>query len=151
MSAPLRATHTVTRTARDTRRRVLVLSVDVTYQFSFCVSFAICNSLPSFSIRLSAARSLLHLQERLQLLELPKSAMLYTPAALELALRCPLTGALSSGGDDDKPEMAESTLVRSDGAASTDMMVDGSEARVRCFFDGRNSVEILQMLDLVNG
>lgn len=56
--------------------------------------------------------------------------MLYTPAALELALRCPFTGALSSGGEDDKPEMAESTLVRSEGAASTDMLVDDSEVRV---------------------
>lgn len=62
--------------------------------------------------------------------------MLYTPAALELALRCPFTAALSSGGDDDKPEMAESTLVRSEGAASTDMLVDGSEARFQFFFDG---------------
>lgn len=44
--------------------------------------------------------------------DLPRSIMLYTPAALELALRCPLTMPLSSGGDDDKPEMAESTLVR---------------------------------------
>ena len=33
--------------------------------------------------------------------------MLYTPAALELALRCPLV----SGGDDDRPDTAESTLV----------------------------------------
>ncbi len=61
--------------------------------------------------------------------DLPKSAMLYTPAALELALRCPFTGALSSGGDDDKPEMAESTLVRSEGAASTDMLVGWDGAR----------------------
>lgn len=61
--------------------------------------------------------------------------MLYTPAALELALRCPFTGALSSVGDDDKPEMAESTLVRSEGAASTDMfyLIDESETKVRCF------------------
>ncbi len=110
------------------------MSVYVTYQFSFCVSFAICSSLPSFSNYLSAARSLLVFQEQLSLLDLPRSAMLYTPAALELALRCPFTGALSSGGDDDKPEMAESTLVRSEGAASTDILVDGSEARVRCLF-----------------
>ena len=62
--------------------------------------------------------------------------MLYTPAALELALRCPFTGPLSSVGDDDKPEMAESTLVRSEGAASTDIVdLGGSLARFRCFFD----------------
>ena len=61
--------------------------------------------------------------------------MLYTPAALELALRCPLTGILSSGGDDDKPEMAESTLVRSEGAASADILVDKSEARLGFYFD----------------
>lgn len=46
--------------------------------------------------------------------------MLYTPAALELALRWPF---FSSGGDDDKPETAESTLVRS--AVSADMVEDG--------------------------
>ena len=61
--------------------------------------------------------------------------MLYTPAALELALRCPLIWVLSSIGDDDKPEMAESTLVRSEGAASTDMLIDGSEAKGRCLSD----------------
>ena len=61
--------------------------------------------------------------------------MLYTPAALELALRCPLTGALSSGGEEDKPEMAESTLVRSEGAASADILVDKSEARLGFYFD----------------
>lgn len=38
--------------------------------------------------------------------------MLYTPAALELALRCPLTAPLLSGGEEDRPEMAESILVR---------------------------------------
>ena len=48
--------------------------------------------------------------------------MLYTPAALELALRCPLTIPLSSGGEDDKPEMAESTLVRGS-TVSADMIV----------------------------
>lgn len=42
--------------------------------------------------------------------------MLYTPAALELARLCPF---FSVGGDDDKPEMAESTLVSS--AVSADM------------------------------
>lgn len=41
--------------------------------------------------------------------------MLYTPAALELALRWPIF--FSSVGDDDKPETAESTLVRSDVSA----------------------------------
>lgn len=45
--------------------------------------------------------------------------MLYTPAALELALRCPLTTSLS-GGEDDKPETAESILLR--GAVSVDMI-----------------------------
>lgn len=85
-------------------------------------------------MRFSAARSLLYLQHQLSPVDLPKSAMLYTPAALELALRCPFTGALSSGGDDDKPEMAESTLVRSEGAASTDMPADGCEVQVRYFF-----------------
>lgn len=45
--------------------------------------------------------------------DLPRSAMLYTPAALELALRWPLC----SGGDDDKPDTAESTLVRFDVSA----------------------------------
>ena len=43
--------------------------------------------------------------------------MLYTPAALELARLCPF---FSVGGDDDKPEMAESTLVSS--AVSADML-----------------------------
>ena len=43
--------------------------------------------------------------------------MLYTPAALELALRWPF---FSSVGDEDKPETAESTLVRSD--VSADMI-----------------------------
>ena len=38
--------------------------------------------------------------------------MLYTPAALELALRCPLAAPLLSGGEEDRPEMAESILVR---------------------------------------
>ena len=50
--------------------------------------------------------------------------MLYTPVALELALRCPF---FSSGGEDDKPEMAESTLVRS--AVSADMFTDSKEER----------------------
>lgn len=112
-------------TVREQRRQAFLLSADLTYQFSFCVSFAICNSLPSFSVHLSAARSSLLFPQQLPLIDVPKSAMLYTPAALELALRCPFTGALSSGGDDDKPEMAESTFVRSEGAASTDMLVDG--------------------------
>ena len=42
--------------------------------------------------------------------------MLNTPAALELALRCPIF--FSSGGEDDKPEMAESTLVRGDAVSA---------------------------------
>ena len=74
--------------------------------------------------------------------------MLYTPAALELALRCPLTGPLSSVGDDDRPEMAESTLVRSEGAASTDMLVRGGVARFRCFFNDMTLVCNLEILDL---
>ena len=61
--------------------------------------------------------------------------MLYTPAALELALRCPFAGPFSSVGDDDKPEMAESTLVRSEGAASTDMLIGGLVAKLRCLFN----------------
>lgn len=48
--------------------------------------------------------------------------MLYTPAALELALRCPIF--FSSVGDEDKPETAESTLVRSDVSAD---MVEGRD------------------------
>lgn len=44
--------------------------------------------------------------------------MLYTPAALELARLCPF---FSVGGDDDKPEMAESTLVSS--AVSADILI----------------------------
>ena len=51
--------------------------------------------------------------------DLPRSVILYTPAALELALRCPF---FSSGGDDEKPEMAESTLVSS--AVSADILTD---------------------------
>ena len=58
-------------------------------------------------------------QRRRNLVCSPKSLILYTPAALELALLCPF---FSSVGDDDKPETAESTLVKSDGAASTDMV-----------------------------
>ena len=77
--------------------------------------------------------------------------MLYTPAALELALRCPFTGTLSSGGEDDKPEMAESTLVRSEGAASTDMVADGSEEGVRCFLVWMRFNKVLQMLDQFDG
>ena len=53
---------------------------------------------------------------------LPKSLMLYTPAALELALRWPLISLL--GGEDDNPETAESTLVRTDASADI-LMVDG--------------------------
>ena len=45
--------------------------------------------------------------------------MLYTPAALELARRCPF---LSAGGEEDSPEMAESTLVRVS-AVSADIMI----------------------------
>lgn len=53
---------------------------------------------------------------------LPRSLILYTPAALELARLCPF---FSVGGDDDKPEMAESTLVSS--AVSADMLTfDGT-------------------------
>ena len=49
---------------------------------------------------------------------LPRSLMLYTPAALELALRWPLISFW--GGEDDKPDTAESTLVRAD--VSADMI-----------------------------
>ena len=44
--------------------------------------------------------------------------MLYTPVALELALRCPFFSSL--GGDDERPETAESTLDRA--SVSADMM-----------------------------
>ena len=49
--------------------------------------------------------------------------MLYTPAALELALRCPF---VSFGGEDDKPAMAESTLVR--GVEVSAMVRDDDDA-----------------------
>ena len=45
--------------------------------------------------------------------------MLYTPVALELARRCPF---LSAGGEEESPEIAESTLVRVS-AVSADMMI----------------------------
>lgn len=48
--------------------------------------------------------------------------MLYTPAALELALRWPFVSVL--GGEDDRPETAESTLVKF--AVSADMVDDSS-------------------------
>ena len=47
----------------------------------------------------------------------PRSAMLYTPVALELALRWPF----DSVGDDERPETPESTLLRSEGSPA--MMV----------------------------
>ena len=72
--------------------------------------------------------------------------MLYTPAALELALRCPFTGDLSSGGDDDKPEMAESTLVRSEGAASTDMLIDDVKAKVS---KGKKDISLMDWIELI--
>ena len=50
---------------------------------------------------------------------IPRSLTLYTPVVLELALRCPF--ASLSGGEDDKPETAESTLLR--GAVSADILV----------------------------
>lgn len=81
----------------------------------FLVLFA-APCLPSLCIVQPCVRyktpSIFDCQDQLDLNDLPKSLILYTPAALELALRCPLTIPLSSGGDDDKPEMAESTLVR---------------------------------------
>ena len=46
--------------------------------------------------------------------------------------------------------MAESTLVRSDGAASTDMLADGSEEGVRCVFVWMRFNKALQMLDRVD-
>ena len=52
--------------------------------------------------------------------------MLYTPAALELARRCPIF--FSSVGELDKPEMAESTLVSS---AVSDAMVMTIEELLR--------------------
>ena len=67
--------------------------------------------------------------------------MLYTPAALELALRCPLTAPLSSGGEDDKPEIAESTLVRGSTVSAdiiardrvVEALVQNSEGRLSAF------------------
>ena len=60
---------------------------------------------------------------------LPKSAILNTPLALELLLRC-----FVAVGEEDKPEMAESTLVKSEGisTASEDMM------DLLMLIDGRN-------------
>lgn len=54
--------------------------------------------------------------------DLPKSATLNTPEALELVLRWPIF--FSAVGEDDKPEMAESTLLRSEvvSMASEDML-----------------------------
>lgn len=52
--------------------------------------------------------------------------MLYTPVALELARRC----FLSAGGEDERPDTAESTLVSSD--VSADMLSDdGRYLRIR--------------------
>ncbi len=76
------------------------------------------------------APSIFYCQNQLGLTTVPKSLMLYTPAALELALRCPLTIPLSSGGDDDRPEMAESTLVRGS-TVSADMMAVSRGMRAR--------------------
>lgn len=109
--------HHIRRQGRYRRLRLLLLrvGVEVTHQFSLCVSFAIVNSFPSFSMHLSAARPcIMSGREHLfnALINSPKSLILYTPAALELALRCPLTAPLSSGGEDDKPDTAESTLLR---------------------------------------
>jgi hypothetical protein len=78
----------------------------IAYHPSFWVSGAILSSIPWDSapqlafIRIirSACRG-----------DVPRSLMLYTPAALELALRCPLAASL--GGDDERPCTAESTLV----------------------------------------
>ena len=89
-----------------------------TYQFSFWVSFAISSSFPSFSIHSSVLNQSLpssseHSIPRGQLLGyLPNSAILKTPETLELVLRWPIF--FSAVGDEDKPEMAESTLVRSE-------------------------------------
>ena len=47
--------------------------------------------------------------------------MLYTPVALELARRCPF---LSAGGEEERPETAESTLVRCS-TVSADMIAGG--------------------------
>ena len=47
---------------------------------------------------------------------MPKSLMLKTPVALELVLLC----LISFGGDDERPSMAESTLVSGD-VVSADM------------------------------
>lgn len=95
----------------------VIVDIMITYQFSFWVSFAIVSSLPSASVHLSATRVSVCLLPVSVVVDSPKSLMLNTPAALELALRCPLTGVLS-GGDDDKPEIAESTFSSGAGAVS---------------------------------
>ena len=105
------------------------------YQFSFCVSFAICNSFPSFSI--DRAKSVFALMELVRWVRtpmaggkpeenIPKSLMLKTPGTLELARRL---APLSSAGLDDRPWTAESTVDKGAGAASADMMDEGGFTR----------------------
>lgn len=52
---------------------------------------------------------------------MPKSLMLNTPGTLELVLRWPI---LCSTGEDERPDMAESTLVRSVGLSSIADILD---------------------------
>ena len=51
--------------------------------------------------------------------------MLYTPAALELARRWPIF--FSSVGEDDRPEMAESTFVSSAGCSDVEAAMMSGE------------------------
>lgn len=63
--------------------------------------------------------------------------MLHTPVALELALRCPLV--ISLGGEDDKPETAESTLVR--GAEVSAMVADDARCLRKSYLKLRVSID----------
>lgn len=55
----------------------------------------------------------------MDVIDLPKSLMLYTPGTLELVLRCPLY----SVGDEDRPDTAESTLVSVSTGSTAAMVV----------------------------
>jgi hypothetical protein len=109
--------------------------MEQTHQFSFCVSFAISSSVPASSGNSEhmpawlgqslngASCYLLKPQARKQRgksgirppgslcgqLHLRRSLMLKTPDALELVRRCVLR---SNGGEEDRPEMAESTFAK---------------------------------------
>ena len=107
---------------------IFLFSETRTHQFNFCVSFAISSSFPSFSAPWLASCTYgfnvrqTPCSEESNDEHLPRSAMLKTPDALELVLRWPIF--FSAVGEDDKPEMAESTLLRSEvvSMASDDIM-----------------------------